>query len=683
MGVTQTQDFIGQYAASGRFRNGTPRSFTVTGAGVYFLQSTGPTDPVLQLKLLDLTTGEIKNIFNPADVTIDADLPAAEKARRERLRESGAGITAYSASKSGLEITFALNGTLFLLRVGDEVRAEIAEYTDVFDPQLSSDGLTIACVRNGSLWVIPTEALHLGYQITPNDGNTWGLADFLSAEEFGRANGFWFSPDGEKLLVQYYNDELVPKISIADLAQPTVPVADHRFSFAGGINPRIGLRIFSARTGSQAISWDIENFPYLSQAGWSDNQSVFAIVLDRSQQQLHHLKFDLNSGAKIIEIVQQQTWVESSPKLHRSHENTRWDVRDDFIGNQRRLYRNGEPVTATDWYVRSIGFSNDEIAIIEATMDSAYNQILKVSDGFIEPITEANYYASFLAGNEATQAVMTTSFSDEPKYQIIHGQQRFNVEDYSFAPNLAINLKRLTDTATNRTVVLLPKQVAGPLPVIMSPYGGPHAQLVLATKRKYALDQWFADQGFAVIVSDGLGSPGVNTHWEHAIVRNFTASLDCQLAALEQAAAELPGMLDLNRVGIRGWSFGGYLSALATMMRPDIFKVAVAGAPVTEWRLYDSAYTERYLGHPANDPATYDRNSLLTLTPNQIGKLLIVHGLADDNVLAAHSLQLSAHLINLGLQHQFLPLSNVTHMTPQVSVTETLLKTELEMFKQL
>lgn len=683
MRVSNQDSFISQYASSGRFRNGAPRSFTVTDAGVYFLQSTGPTDPQLQLKRLNLISGEIATIFNPADAAITADLTDAEKARRERLRESGAGITTYSVSKAGTEVVFALSGTLFLLRLTDGIQIEIADLSDVFDPQLSSDGATIACVRNGSVWVIPTEGLHLGYQITPNDSNTWGLADFLSAEEFGRSSGFWFSPDGEQLLVQYFNDNNVPEISIADLAQPTKPVATHRYSFAGGQNPQLGLRIFSARTGSQAISWDIENFPYLSQAGWSGNQSVYAIVLDRSQKQLHHLKFDLSAGAKIVDMVQQQTWVESSPKLHRVNGDVRWDIRDDFFSNQRRLYLNGEPLTPPNWYVRSIGFSNSDYALIEATTDSAFNQILKVTQTDLHELTPREHYAALLAASDDVMVVMSTSFTNDPSYEVISTDNKFIIPDFSFAPNLNLNLRRLTDTPTNRTVVLLPQNASGPLPVIMSPYGGPHAQLVLGTKRKYALDQWFADQGFAVIVSDGLGSPGVDVGWEHAIIRNFTASLDCQIAALEQANQELPGVLNLNRVGIRGWSFGGYLSALATMMYPNIFKVAVAGAPVTEWRLYDSAYTERYLGHPANDPVTYDQNSLLKLMPTEIGKLLIIHGLADDNVLAAHSLQLSAHLISLGLQHQFLPLSNVTHMTPQVSVTETLLKTELEFFKQL
>ena len=204
--------FISQYAASGRFRNGAPRSFSITDRGVYFLQSTGPTDPVLQLKHLDINSGEISVIFNPADVATDADLPAAEKARRERLRESGAGVTAYSTSKAGTELVFALNGSLFVLQFKAHLEITIADLADVFDPQLSSDGATIACVRNGAVWVIPTAHLQLGYQITPNDNHVWGLADFLSAEEFGRSNGFWFSPDGEKLLVQYFDDSMVSQI---------------------------------------------------------------------------------------------------------------------------------------------------------------------------------------------------------------------------------------------------------------------------------------------------------------------------------------------------------------------------------------------------------------------------------------------------------------------------------------
>jgi dipeptidyl-peptidase-4 len=142
--------------------------------------------------------------------------------------------------------------------------------------------------------------------------------------------------------------------------------------------------------------------------------------------------------------------------------------------------------------------------------------------------------------------------------------------------------------------------------------------------------------------------------------------------------ADLVPDLDLTRVGIMGWSFGGYLAALAVLRRPDVFHAAIAGAPVTDWRLYDTFYTERYLGHPDEAPQVYERNSLLADAPGLTRPLLLIHGTADDNVVVAHTLRLSAALLEAGRPHDVLPLSGVTHMTPQDEVAENKLRLQVE-----
>jgi dipeptidyl-peptidase-4 len=157
--------------------------------------------------------------------------------------------------------------------------------------------------------------------------------------------------------------------------------------------------------------------------------------------------------------------------------------------------------------------------------------------------------------------------------------------------------------------------------------------------------------------------------------------LEDQVAALA-AAADRCADLDTGRVAIRGWSFGGYLAALAVLRRPDVFHAAVAGAPVTEWRLYDTHYTERYLGHPVDQPGTYDACSLLPDAHRLHRPLLIIHGLADDNVVAAHTLRLSAALLAAGRPHSVLPLSGVTHMTPQEEVAENLLWLQIDFLRK-
>jgi dipeptidyl-peptidase-4 len=218
--------------------------------------------------------------------------------------------------------------------------------------------------------------------------------------------------------------------------------------------------------------------------------------------------------------------------------------------------------------------------------------------------------------------------------------------------------------------------------VLVDPYGGPHALRAVRSHLAHLTSQWFANQGFAVVVSDNRGTPGRGTDWERAVHFDLaTAVLDDQVDAVEQAAAEY-GCLDLERVAIRGWSFGGYLAALAVLLRPDRFHAAIAGAPVTEWRLYDTHYTERYLGHPDERADAYDGSSLLPLAGGLSRPLLLIHGLADDNVMAVHTLQLSSALLAAGRPHEVLPLVGVTHMTPQEVVAENLLLHQLDFLRR-
>jgi dipeptidyl-peptidase-4 len=234
-------------------------------------------------------------------------------------------------------------------------------------------------------------------------------------------------------------------------------------------------------------------------------------------------------------------------------------------------------------------------------------------------------------------------------------------------------------------VVLLPQgwtAADGPLPVLMEPYGGPHHAEVGYAARTYLESQWVANRGFAVVIGDGPGTPG-SPSWERAMRLDFaTPALEGQVAALQSAAAANPGALDLTRVAIRGWSFGGYLAALAVLRRPDVFHAAVAGAPVTDWLLYDTGYTERYLGLPEEQPDAYAASSLLEDAHLLSRPLLIIHGLSDDNVVAAHSLRLSSALLAAGRQHSLLPLSGVTHMTPQEVVAENLLLLQVQFVQQ-
>jgi len=199
--------------------------------------------------------------------------------------------------------------------------------------------------------------------------------------------------------------------------------------------------------------------------------------------------------------------------------------------------------------------------------------------------------------------------------------------------------------------------------VLMDPYAGPAAQRAVRAQYSYRASQWYADQGFLVIVADGRGTPNRGPRWERTIAGvNSDLALVDQIAALHAVAERYPDA-DLDRVAIRGWSFSGFLAAMAVLRRPDVFHAAVAGAPVTDKLLYDTHWQERFFGHPDADPRPYEAGSLIADAPKLRRPLMLIHGLMDDNVHPVHTFRLSAALFAAGRPHTVLPLPTASHMS--------------------
>jgi dipeptidyl-peptidase-4 len=365
-------------------------------------------------------------------------------------------------------------------------------------------------------------------------------------------------------------------------------------------------------------------------------------------------------------------------------------------GDSYRLLLGDQPVTPEGVQVRALLAAGPEYAFVSASMDDpTRTHVLRVAwaDGAMKRVNGFSGLSSAAVGGSL--AVITTATLDAPgrRNSVVdvsaEQPQRLSViESVAERPVLGARpVELVLGERELRAVLLLPAQhKAGTrLPVLLDPYGGPHAQRVVGAHDAHLTSQWIADQGFAVLVVDGRGAPGRGPAWDRAVHHELGGiALEDQVDALHAAAEQYPD-LDLGRVGIRGWSFGGYLAAFAVLKRPDIFHAAVVGAPVTEQRLYDTGYTERYLGHPDELPEVYNANSLFPdagegawawAEPHR--PMLIIHGLADDNVVVAHSLRLSSALLAAGRAHEVLPLSGVTHMTPQEVVAENLLKLQVE-----
>jgi dipeptidyl-peptidase-4 len=294
-----------------------------------------------------------------------------------------------------------------------------------------------------------------------------------------------------------------------------------------------------------------------------------------------------------------------------------------------------------------------------ASPDSKALGLYELSSG--KRLTAAASQNSVVFSKDPSIYVLTSGSSTQMPYTTVHkadgtfiGELPSVAESPGFVPDV-----QFEDSAA----IVRPKDFVAQkrYPVLVDVYGGPGHNHVVMNMRNWLVDQWLANQGFIVVAIENRGTPGRGHAWERAIYKNFGLTLEDQVLGLQALGKKFPE-LDLNRVGIFGWSFGGYLSALAVLKRPDIFKAAVAGAPVTDWEDYDTHYTERYLGMPKDNPQAYQEASLLTYADKLERPLLLVHGTNDDNVYFRHSLKLADALIRSGKKFELLPLVGQTHM---------------------
>ena len=688
--------FPRQQARTRRFALGAPRSFTVSpdGARVVFLRSSSGTDPVNALHVLDTASGDERVVADPRAMSFvgDDDLPAAERARRERMRETTSGITGYSSDTAATTAAFALSGRLHVVDlVGDDGARELDVPGPVVDPRLSPDGRHVAYVASGTVHVVDVDGSGHRVLLAPESATvTYGLADFIAAEELDRSRGLWWSPSSDALVVERSDEADVPLWYIADPASPQTPPVEHRYPAAGRTNPAVSLHLVPIDGGpSTPIEWDHDGFEYLVSFSWQRRHDPLVTVLSRDQRTMLTLRVDTATGESttVLEATD-PCWVEVVPGLPAWAPDGRLaHVVDD--SGARRIALDGAPLTPASLQITAVLDVAAHGLLVTGTDEPTAQRLLHVGwDGALADLSPADGRHSGVVGGDVL--VRSSSALGRTGALVVverPGQAPHRVASHAEVPAVTPEVRLLTTGPHEvRTAVLLPSgHVPGSrrLPVLLSPYGGPHAQRVVQAGQAFLESQWFADQGFAVVVADGRGTPARGPDWERAVSGDLaTAPLQDQVDALAGVAEAFPDDVDTTRVGIRGWSFGGFLAALAVLRRPDVFHVAIAGAPVTDWRLYDTAYSERYLGHPDVSPEAYEASSLLPDAASLSRPLMLVHGLADDNVVVAHTLALSGALLAAGRPHTVLPLTGVTHMTPQEHVAENLLRLQVDFLQR-
>ncbi|WUX92375.1 prolyl oligopeptidase family serine peptidase [Streptomyces sp. NBC_01423] len=694
-----------QLARTMRFTLGAPRAFTVSpdGGRVVYLRSGSGTDRTGRLWVLDLDgdgAPRERLVADPEALLGGSRerLSAQERARRERSREGSAGIVGYAVDAAAELAAFALSGKVYVADLRGGTARALPVPGPVIDPRPSPDGRHVAYVSKGALRVVSTDGEADRALAEPEDGHvTYGLAEFIAAEEMHRFQGFWWSPDSDRLLVARVDDSPVRRWWIADPAHPDRKPAEVAYPAAGTPNAVVGLHVVGLDGRRTEVEWDRARFPYLARVHWSSYGAPLLLVQARDQQSQLCLAVDPETGAtRTVHADEDPVWLELFPGVPAWAPDGRL-VRIADEGGARVLAVGDRPLTGAQLHlgtVLDIGES-DVLVTASAGEEAAAPEIgethvYRVNELGVERVSEGTGVHTAVRSGRVTVLVSATPERPGATARVLRdGKEIAVVASHSEPPVLSAR-PVFTEGGARRIpcAVLLPtgySESDGPLPVLMDPYGGPHGRRVAAAHNAHLTSQWFADQGFAVIVADGRGTPGRSPAWEKAVRNNLALSLDDQVEALHALAERFP--LDLGRVAIRGWSFGGFLAGLAALRRPDVFHAAVVGAPVTDQRLYDTHYTERYLGDPAEQPEVYAYNSLLTdeglsHAAERVCPMMIIHGLADDNVVVAHSLRFSSALLAAGRPHEVLPLSGVTHMTPQEKVAENLLLLQVDFLKR-
>jgi dipeptidyl-peptidase 4 len=682
-----TDSFPRQYARTRRLTLGEPRNLVVSpdGRRIVFIRSRAGDDPINCLYVLDVENGSERLIADPLTLLMQDDpddIPAEEQARRERMRETASGVTTFATDSAVSVVAFPLAGRLYIAGLISGMARELVVDGPVFDPRPDPGAGRLAYVCGGALRIAELDGSSWELANDDDPAVSWGAADYIAGEELHRFRGFWWSPDGTAIAACRVDDSPVQQWFISDPGSPDQQPREVRYPAAGTANANVELHVLALNGGSIEIAWDHDRFPYLTAVHWASTDRLLLAVQSRDQRDLHVLEANPTTGdtAAIFEDHDDH-WVELVPGTPNELDDGRLVMTADRDG-MRRLMIGGQAVTPTDLQVRSVvaALGNEVVFHANHPDDATVQHVWRWSDDGVTQISDGVGIHSAVVGGDTTVLRSTSLDHWALVTEVVGGPvlESF-AEEPLIDPNVSIHHygdRRLA------TAVLLPHDHDGsPLPVLLDPYAGPRMQYVVASRSRFALSQWFADQGFAVVVVDGRGTPGRGSDWERAVHLDLATSiLDDQIDALHAAANDYP--LDLARVAIRGWSFGGYLAALAVMRRPDVFHAAIAGAPVTDWRLYDTHYTERYLGDPTVDDTAYANSSLLPLASALTRPLLLIHGLADDNVVAAHTLQLSSALLAAGKPHEVLPLVGVTHMTPQEVVAENMLLHQLEFLRR-
>jgi dipeptidyl-peptidase-4 len=629
----------------------------------------------------------------PGEGNTDENVSREEALRRERMRLRDTGISQIvRASHDDLSI-IPLKGDLYLLRGTGPLQRLTETESPEIDPKFSPEGDRVAFVRSGSLYTLDLET---GAEVRltegAGDGLSFGLAEFIAQEELGRSTGYWWSPDGERIAYQETDERHISEYVIVHQAEQEVGSESHRYPFSGAPNAKVRLGVVLSAGGP--TTWldiaDEGEEVYLARVTWEDARHLLVQVLPRDQASVRLIRINVDSNERTTLVEESSdSWVNLHDDLAvvAGTKELLWASERSGFKHLMLLDRNGREIrtlTSGDWPVDAmvhLDARRREVWFLAGKESPLRRDLYRVplDGGPIDRVTDQpGYVSDAVVSPDGDRVVITASTSGHPPVTSLidrSGRSLVTLVDAGddprltglplVPPQLAEFKNRDGDRLFGAYYGPIGVEPGGKSPLVVLVYGGPHVQRVTDSWGLTAdmTAQYLASEGFSVWKCDNRGSSRRGLAFESVLNRRMgTVEVDDQVDGVRHVAQAFPGT-DADRVGITGGSYGGYMTIRALLLAPEVFDAGVAIAPVTDWDGYDTGYTERYMGTPANNAEGYAASSVLDKADQLQGPLLIIHGLLDENVHFRHSARFMAALIRAGKGFEVLPIPDERHST--------------------
>jgi len=667
------------------------------GKRVTFLRGKDSNKNRLDLWAYDIASGQTAKLVDADDILPgDEVLSDEEKARRERQRTAAlSGIVDYQWAPDGRTLLFPLGGELYLYDLGKTGKSAVRKLTNgegfATDPKLSPRGGFVSFVRNRNLWVIDL-ATGKSVQLTRDGSDVIGngVAEFVADEEMNRHTGYWWAPDDSAIAFARIDETPVPVQKRYEVYPDRTEVVEQRYPAAGDRNVLVKLGVVapSANAAPKWIDLGKEQDIYLARVDWRDPQRLTFQRQSRDQHLLELIENDLSSGRqRVLQTETSKTWVPL-------HDDLRFLKDGRILWNSERsgyehlyvLSEDGSKATALtsgDWPVDGV-LAVDEAAgfvYFAAGKDSPLDaQVYRVplAGGAIERLSKSDgTHAASFAANASVYVDNWSNPTTPPQLELFRNdgtriaallkndladpQHPYAKYAGAHRPIEFGTIKAADGATTLNYSVIKPAgfDANRKYPVVVMVYGGPASQTV---KRAWAPDfnQYLAQHGFVVFSLDNRGTPRRGAAFGGALYgKQGTVEVADQLRGVEWLKSQ--PWIDGSRIGVYGWSNGGYMTLMLLAKASDQYACGAAGAPVTDWALYDTHYTERYMGLPKANVAGYQQARVLEHIGGLTSKLLLIHGMADDNVLFTNSTALMSALQKRGQPFELMTYPGAKH----------------------